>query len=197
MPNYLHVSRGLLNGTYGWSVRMYSTSTVAEAAAEASWHAAFKTFWNTAAVRALYPATCSWTSTTSYTQSGTWRSTTGTTTSEVIAGTGAQAQAYECVVLATLRTAFKNRTGIGRWYLPGLTTAGLAVNGWTYLPASITTIATALGTMNAAWAGTLTPVILHRRLLTTDNIIHADVPDQVYVQRRRGHKRIPARTVAW
>lgn len=197
MPNYLHVSRGQMNGAFNWSVRMYSTSSVAEAAAETAWHAAFKTFWNTAGVRALYPATNSWVSTTTYTMSGAWKATTSTTTAESIAGTGTQAQAYECALVVTFRTAQKNRKGVGRWYLPGLATAGLAVNGWTYLPASITTIATALGTMNTSWSGTLTPVIFHRPTLTTDNILHSDVPDQVYVQRRRGHKRIPTRTTAW
>ena len=194
MPTYLHVAKGSMNSTFGWSVSMHSLSSAAEAAAEASWHAAFKAFWNAAGVRALYAATNSWLSTVTYTLDGSGHVTTSTTTSETIAGTGTQSLPYECAILVTWRTAIKGKKGLGRWYLPPPATAALAVNGWTLLPANVTTFTTALAAMNTSWGGTLTPVIYHHATHTTDNILHADMPDGVYAQRRRGHKRIPART---
>jgi hypothetical protein len=197
VPNYHHVARGQLNSAYNWTVGMYSVSSLAEAAAETAFHAAFKAMWNNAGFKALFPATNHWLSSTTYTMSGTWHSTTSTTTNEDIPGTGTQALPYECALLITFRTAIKNRTGIGRWYLPAATTASLTVNGWTYLPASMTAFAAGVTAMNTSWAGSLTPVILHRKTLTTDNILHADLPDQVYVQRRRAHKRVPTRTTAY
>lgn len=197
MPNYHHVARGQLNGAYNWSVGMYSISALAEAAAEAAWHAAFKAMWNNAGFKALFPATNHWLSSTTYTMNSSWKATTATTTNEDIPGTGTQALPYECALLITFRTAQKNRLGVGRWYLPAPTTASLTVNGWTYLAASMTAFAAGATAMNTSWGGSLTPVILHRKTLTTDNILHADMPDQVYVQRRRAHKRVPTRTTAW
>lgn len=197
MPNYHHVAKGQMNGAYTWSVGLYTTSSLAEAAAEAAFHAAFKAMWNNAGFKALYPATNHWLSSTTYTMDGGWHATTATTTNEDIPGTGTQALAYECALLLTFRTALKNKHGVGRWYLPTPTTASLTVNGWTYLAASMTAFAAGAAAMNTSWAGSLTPVLLNRKTLTTNNIIHADMPDDVASQRRRGHKRIPARTTAW
>lgn len=194
MPTYLHVSKGSMNSAFAWSVSLHSVSSAAEAAAEASWHGAFKAFWNAAGVRPLYSATNSWLSTITYTLDGSGHVSTGTATSEAIAGTGTQAQAYECANIVTWRTALKGKKGVGRWYLPPPTTASLAVNGWTMLPASVTALAAGLTAMTVSWTGTLQPVIYHHASHTTDNIIHGDMPDGVYSQRRRGHKRIPART---
>jgi len=197
VPTYLHVAKGSLNSAYGWSVSIHSVSSVAEAAAEASFHAAFKTFWNAAGVRPLFAATNSWLTSTTYTLDSTGHVTTSTTTSESIAGTGTQSCPYECAILVTWRSAIKGKKGLGRWYLPAPATAALAVNGWTMLPANMTTLATAIAAMNTSWGGTLTPVLYHHSTHTTDNIIHADMPDGVYSQRRRGHKRIPARSQAF
>lgn len=197
MPNYHHVAKGQLNAAYNWTVGLYTISALAEAAAEAAFHAAFKAMWNNAGFKALIPATNHWLSSTTYTMNSSWKATTATTTNEDIAGTGAQALPYECALLITWRTAQRNKSGVGRWYLPSPTTASLAVNGWTYLPASMTAFAAGATAMTSSWAGSLTPVILHRRTLTTDNIIHADMPDDVASERRRGHKRIPARTTVF
>lgn len=194
MPTYLHVARGSLNSAYGWSVSLHTVSGSTETSAESTWHAAFKAYWNAAGVRALYAATNSWLSTTTYTLDSSGHVSTGTTTPEAIAGTGTQSLPYECANIVTWRTALKGKKGLGRWYLPPTTTAALAVNGWTMLPASVTTLTGALTAMVGVWAGTLQPVIYHHASKTTDNILHADMPDGVYAQRRRGHKRIPART---
>lgn len=183
-----------MNSTFTATVSLHSLSSAAEAAAEASWHGAVKTFWNTAGVKALYAATISWTSTVTYTLDSNGHATTSTVTNEAIAGTGTQSLPYECALLVTWRTAIKAKKGLGRWYLPPPTTASLAVNGWTMLPANITTLAAALTAMTTSWGGTLTPVVYHHASKTTDNIVHADMPDGVYAQRRRGHKRIPTRT---
>lgn len=194
MPNYHHIARGQMNAAYNWTVGLYSTSNLAEAAAETAWHAAFKAMWNNAGFKALFGATNHWLSTTTYTMDGNWKATTSTVTNEDIPGTGAQVLPYECALVLTWRTALKNRRGVGRWYLPAPTTASLTVNGYTYLAASMTAFAAGATAMTASWAGNLTPVILHRATKTTDNIVHADMPDQVYVQRRRAHKRVPTRT---
>jgi hypothetical protein len=186
-----------MNAAWNWSVGMYSTSALAEAAAEAAWHAAFKAMWNNAGFRALYGATNHWLSSITYTMDASWKATTATVTNEDIAGTGAQSLPYEAALIITLRTALRNRKGVGRMYLPPPTTASLAVNGWQYLPASMTAFGVGATAMNASWAGSLTPLLLNRKTLTTNNVIHADLPDDVASQRRRGHKRIPARTTAW
>lgn len=194
MPTYLHVSKWSMNSTFTATISMHSLSSAAEAAAEASWHGAVKTFWNAAGVKALYAATISWTSTVTYTLDANGHATTSTVTNEAIAGTGTQSLPYECALLVTWRSALKSKKGLGRWYLPPPTTASLAVNGWTMLPANVTTLTTNLAAMVTSWGGTLTPVIYHHSTKTTDNLIHADMPDGVYAQRRRGHKRIPTRT---
>lgn len=197
MPTYLHVAKGVMNASFGWSISLHSSSAVAEAAAETSWHGAFKTFWNTAGVRALYATSINWASTTTYTLDGSGHVTTSTTTPEVIAGTGAQSLPYHDAIVVTWRTALKGKKGTGRWFLPPTTTASLAVAGWTLLPANQATIATALGTMVTAWTGTLVPVVYHHSSHTTDNIIHGDVPDSIANVRLRGHKRIPTRVTVF
>lgn len=194
MPNYRHVAKGQLNGAWNWSVSLKSISALSEAAAEAAFHAGFKAMWNNAGFKALFPATNHWLSSTTYSVDANWKATTATTTNEDIPGTGTQALPYECCLLITWRTALRNKKGVGRWYLPSATTASLAVAGWSYLPASMTAFGVGAAAMTTSWAGQLQPVILHTATKTTDNIIHADMPDDVTSQRRRAHKRIPTRT---
>jgi hypothetical protein len=174
---------------------MYSISALAEAAAETAWHNAVKACWNSATFKAFIPATNVFQSTTTYTMSPTWHATTATSTPEAIPGAGAAALPYTSCLIATLRSAQKNKKGVGRLYFPALTQASLSVNGWSYSAATMTAAGTAFAAMWASLAGSLTPVILHRSTLTTDNIVHGDLPDDVATQRRRAHKRIPTRTV--
>lgn len=194
MPNYLHKAVGQMNGAWNWSFRMYSISALAEAPAETAWHNAVKSAWNSATFKAFIPATNIFQSTTTYTMSSSWHATTATTTLEAIPGTGAAALPYTACLIVTLRTAQKNKKGVGRFYIPALTQASLATNGWNFSAATTTAASTAFAAMWASFAGSLTPVILHRATLTTDNVIHGDIPDNVADQRRRAHKRIPTRT---
>ncbi len=194
MPNYYHKASGQLNGAWNWNFGLHSISSLAEAAAETAWHNAVLAAWNSATFKAFIPATNVLQSTTTYTQSATWHATTATTTSAAVPGTGAAALPYTSCLIVTLRTTQRNKKGIGRMYFPPLTQASLAANGWSYSAAAMTAAGTAWAAWFAALAGSLTPVVLHRASLTTDNVVHGDLPDDVATQRRRAHKRIPTRT---
>lgn len=194
MANYLCEAHGLLNDSFPWSFRMYMVSPDSEATVESTWHGSIKSMWNSAPFNALISSTNHFTGTSSSTLNASWKQTTKTTTDEDLPGTGVQSLPYECAHVVTWRTALANKMGHGRWYLPAMTTGALATGGYVLSTTAVTDIVGAVNIAIAAWAGALTPVILHRKTLTTDNVIKGDVPDGVYVQGRRADKRVPART---
>jgi hypothetical protein len=194
MANYLCTAGGLLADSFPWSFRMYMVSADSEATVETNWHASVKAMWDEGSFIALIPATTHFTYTSSSTLNGSWKQTTKTTTDEDIVGTGGPALPFSSALILTWRTALASKKGHGRSYLPGLDVASLDTDGYFYKASTITAAVAAAQAMTGSWAGVLTPVILHRSTLTTDNIIKGDVPDNVPVQTRRADKRVPARS---
>jgi hypothetical protein len=194
MANYLCEAHGLLADAFPWSFRMYMISSDSEATVETNWHASVKAAWDNASFLALIPASTHFTGTSSSTLDAAWKQTTKTSTDEDIVGTGGAALPFSSALIVTWRTALASKKGHGRSYWPGLDVSSLDTSGYFY---KSTTLAAAVGAMNAmtgSWAGVLTPVILHRKTLTTDNITHGDIPDLVAVQTRRADKRVPIRS---
>lgn len=194
MPNYISEAHGLLNDAFPWSFSMKFTSALSEASVESAWHSSIKAVWQHATFGAFIPATNHFTGTSTSTASATWKQTTKTSTDEDVVGAGGQALPYECAMILTWRTATANKHSHGRWYFPSLTTAALATNGWVFSSTAITDAVAAFEVMTGGWAGNLTPLLLDRKANTTQNIIRGDIPDGVYVQRRRADKRVPSRT---
>lgn len=194
MANYLHQANFLLNDAFPASVRIYSSSSLSESAAETAWHNGFKACWNQASFTALMPATSHFISTSTSTMSAAWKQTTKTVTDEDIPGTGGDALPYETGVLVTWETALATKSGHGRWYLPSPVVTALAADGWYYSAATRTAVAAGINALWAAITPNITPLLLHRRSLTTDPIVHSNTPDNIVIQRRRADKRVPART---
>lgn len=194
MANYLCVAGGLLADAFPWSFRMYMSSPDSEATVATNWHASVKAAWDNASFIALIPATTHFTFTSASTLDASWKQTTKTTTDEDIVGTGGAALPFSSALIVTWRTAMANKKGRGRSYWPGLDTASLDTNGYFYKASTTTAAVGAINAMTGSWAGVLTPLVLHRKTLTTDNIIGGDVPDLVAVQTRRADKRVPIRT---
>lgn len=194
MANYLVTAGGLLADAFPWSFRMYMVSADSEATVETNWHASVKAMWDNPTFIALIPATTHFTFTSSSTLDASWKQTTKTTTDEDIVGTGGPALPFSSALILTWRTALASKKGHGRSYLPGLDVASLDTNGYFYKASTTTAAQGAAQAMTGSWAGVLQPVLLHRKTLTTDNIIHGDIPDNVPVQTRRADKRVPIRT---
>lgn len=201
MANYLHQASGLINSSFPWSVRMYSTSAESESGAETVWHNGFNTFWSTTAFLALIPTTVTWTGTYTSTMSTAWKQTTKTATSASVAGTGTGSLPYQVCENITWRTAQATKYGRGRWYLPVMAPAALATGGYVLSATAVGDIVTAINAGLTTWVPNLTFVILHRRAtltgpgaLTTDNITGGDVPNRFGIQRRRADKAVPTRS---
>lgn len=194
MANYISVANFLLNDSFPASVSMKFISSASESTVESTWHGSVKSAWNSAPWLALQPAGNHFVSTSTSTVDATWHQTTKTTTNEDIAGTGGASLPYQDAFIITWRSALANKKGHGRWYWPCLTSASLAAGGYVWSATCLTDAQTAFNIMLAAWHGVMTPVLLNRKSLTTQNIIHADMPDAVAVQTRRADKRVPART---
>lgn len=194
MANYLCVAGGLLADAFPWSWRMYFSSPDSEATVETNFHASVKAAWDNASFLALIPASTHFTFTSSSTLDASWKQTTKTTTDEDIVGTGGAALPFSSALIVTWRSALASKKGHGRSYWPGLDTAALDTDGYFYKASSVTAAVGAFNAMTGSWAGVLTPLIFHRKTLTSDNIIGGDVPDMCAVQTRRADKRVPIRS---
>lgn len=194
MANYLVEAHGLLADAFPWSFRMYMVSSSGESAVETNWHASVKAMWDESTLIAFIPASTHFTGTSSSTLDSSWKQTTKTSTDEDIVGTGGNALPFSSGLLLTWRTALASKKGHGRSYFPGLDTASLNTDGYFYSAAAVAAAKLGAQAMTGSWGGVLTPVLLHRKTLTTDNIISGDIPDNVVVQTRRADKRVPIRS---
>lgn len=202
MSNYLHVVSGLLNGAYPWSNRIYSSSGLAEGAAQTSWNNAISAFWASAAFKALMPTTLTITASYTSTMSTAWKQTTKTSNTLALAGGAATAaMPYETCAILTLRTTQATKYGHGRWYIPTPAATAQAAAGYTWSAAFTAALAGAWNALTASNAGALSFLLLHRTgtktgpgALTTDQLHTGDASDEIAVQRRRGDKRPAIRT---
>lgn len=197
MPEYLITAGGLLSGTQPWSIRAYALGSGTEATVQTAWDAGVVAWWNSAAWLALMPSTTTLTYTYTSTMSGTYRQTTKTQSTHAIAG-GASGAAlpYQVALVATLNTAFADKSGHGRWYLPGPAVTAMATTGYLYSATAMTDVAAALTAMGTAIGSTFTFQLLDRAKLTVRPVTGATVSNKPAIQRRRGDKVIPTRT-AW
>lgn len=201
MANYLHVIQGVIETSFPWSLRIYSTSGATESVAQTNWNSGVSAMFNTAAFLAQIPVGTNVTGTYTSTMDANWKQTTKTSTALAINGTGPVALPPHTCEIITFRTAKATKYGRARWYLPALATTALAAAGNVLSATAVGNIVTAWNTGQGQWRGTLQFVVLHRRgtkgglaALTTDNIISGDVPNTFAVQRRRTDKFTPTRS---
>lgn len=201
MANYLHVCQGVIESTFPWSIRIYSTSGATESVAQTNWNSGISAMFNSAAFFALLPVGLIVTNTYTSTMDANWKQTTKTSTALNIVGAAAVALPPHVCEVITFRSAKATKYGRARWYLPALGTGALATAGQVLSATAVGNIVTAWNTGQGQWRGTLQFVVLHRRgtksgvpALSTDNLVSGDVPNTFATQRRRTDKAIPVRS---
>lgn len=201
MSNYLHVAGGVIEGSFPWSIRIYSTSGATESVAQTNWNSGISAMFNSAAFFALLPVGTNVTFTYTSTMDANWKQTTKTQTTLAITGAAAVALPPHTCEIITFRSAKATKYGRARWYLPALGTGCLATAGNVLSATAVGNIVTAWNTGQGQWRGTLQFVVLHRRgaksgvaALSTDNLVSGDVPNTFAVQRRRTDKFVPTRS---
>lgn len=201
MANYLHVVQGVINTSFPWSIRIYSTSGATESVAQTNWNSGVSAMFNTAAFLAMIPVGTNVTGTYTSTMDANWKQTTKTSNTLAINGTGVQALPPHVCEVITFRSAKATKYGRARWYLPALAVTSLATAGTVLSATAVGNIVTAWNTGQGQWRGTLQFVVLHRRgaksgvaALSTDNLISGDVPNTFATQRRRTDKFVPTRS---
>ena len=99
---------------------------------------------------------------------------------------------FQVSLAVSLSTTLANRHGRGRFYLPPLTAASLAVGR--VAPSSLTTIGSAVGALFSGLAGgNLTPVVRDRTGHISTVVTSASVGDVFDTQRRRRNKLVEER----
>jgi hypothetical protein len=200
MPNYLHQAGGTLEGGFPWSIRMVSTSSSTESAAQTTWDSGFNALWTSSAYHALVPTGTIWTYSSTSTASADFKQTTKTTTTHSVAGTATAGLPFQVGTIITWRTAQATKWGRGRSYLPSIGVTALATAGFVLSATALTDIQTAVNAALAVWVGSLNLQILHRKATlsgpganTLTPIVAGDVSDKLVIQRRRGDKYTPTR----
>lgn len=201
MPNYLHKAGGTLEGGFPWSFGSVSTSSGAEAAAEAAWTAGINAMFTTASFTALLPTGTVLTYTSTSTATSDFKQTTKTQTDYNQAGTAAEGLPFQVAEVVTWRTASATKWGRGRWYLPPVAPGALDTAGFVLSSAAVTAIVDAVNNAITAWGTTIQLQILHRLATlsgpgadTLTPVTGGDVADKLVIQRRRGDKYVPNRT---
>lgn len=201
MANYLHQAGGTLSGGFPWSVRIVSTSSNTEAAAQTVWDNGFLAMWNLAAFNALMPTGTALTYTSTSTASATFHQTTKTTTTHALAGANVTGLPFQVAEVVTFRSAQATKWGRSRWYLPGFGTSALAVGGYVLSAGSTGTLVTAMNAALAIWVPALGFQVLHRHNTlsgplanTLTPLIGGDVANKLVIQRRRADKYVPVRS---
>lgn len=204
MPNFMHTARGVLVSGAFWSFNLNSSGSISEAAAETAWGNAVNAFYATAGVAALMDEGFKLTGTTTSTASSTWKQTTITRTTHNTAGAATTQELPDrAAMIVTQRTAYADKSGHGRWYMPAPVSAALVDGSGGHLsPASVTTLTGALATLRNSLTGAgLQPLILTRRATksglaayTTRLITEWELVSTLGGQRRRGDKLVPTRT---
>lgn len=201
MPNYLHQAGGTLSGGFPWSIRMVSTSSSTESAAQTTWDSGFLAMWNLAAFNALMSAGTLLTYTSTSTASATFKQTTKTTTTHSLAGAAVVGLPFQVAEVVTWRSAQATKWGRSRMYLPGFGTNALAAAGYVLAASAQATLVTALNAALAIWFPPLGFQILHRKNTlsgplanTLTPIVGGDVANKLVIQRRRADKYVPIRS---
>lgn len=204
MPNYMHQAKGTLVSGAFWSFGMNSSASISEAAAQTAWDSAVQGFYATAGVAALMDEGFTLTGTSTSTASTTWRQTTITRNTHTTHGTATTQELPDrAAMVVTMRTAYADKSGHGRMYLPAPVSAALADGSGGHLSASsITTLTGALATFRTALTGAgLQPLVLTKKAtksglpaFNTRLVVEWELVSTLGGQRRRGDKIIPGRT---
>lgn len=194
MAFFRHTALGTI-GTEQWSVSVYTSGSVSEAAANGTWVTAWGDLWT--AITTLVGTNVTVSELFTSTMSATFRQTTKTQATSALAGTSSSVSLpYQNAVVATWRTAMSTKSGHGRWYLP--TPATNALTATTGLVLSSTALGDyATGMTNLATAlvtGGLSPVLVKKSANTTTSITNGDVSNTLATQRRRRSKIVPTRS---
>lgn len=202
MPNYLHQAGGTLEGGFPWSIGMVSTSSDSESAAQTVWDAGVVAMWGLAAFNALMSAGSVLTYTSTSTASASFKQTTKTMTTHNTPGTATAGLPYQVGEVVTWRTSQATKWGRGRWYLPPIGVTALATAGFVLSSTAVSDIVTAVNAGLTQWVSALSFQILHRKAtltgpgaLTLTPIAGGDVSNKLVIQRRRGDKFVPTRSI--
>lgn len=206
MPNFLHQASGVNGSGAFWSFNLKSSGSITESAAETAWAGAVAAFFGDATVKTYYSTGTELTATSTSTASALWKQTTITRTAHSVAGTAATQELPDfCAMVLTLRSAFADKSGHGRWFLPAPVAAVLSVGTGGHLDATkagniATAIVTLFGSLTTAG---LTPLLLTRKAtlgglpaLNTRTITSRQLSETLVVQNRRGDKLVPTRVAA-
>lgn len=207
MTFYLQSQNGLMSSGQPWSIRIVTSGSITEAAANQAWANAWEAFWSTTAVAALFSTSLKVTSFATSTASPTFKQTTVTRLPVNISAGSATTQELPdyAALVWTLRTAFATHYGRGRVFLPAPVAAALAVGSGGHLAsANATTIGNGLAAVATSLAGAgLTPVLVTRKTnvsgrppYSTANVTTRDLGNLLHVQRRRGDKIVATRVPA-
>jgi len=201
MPNYLHQAGGTLEGGFPWSIRMVSSASGDEAAAQTAWDTGITDMWGVAGWLALVPAGTVLTYTSTSTASATFKQTTKTVNTHSIAGTGGAGLPYQVAEVVRWTSSMATKWGRGRWYLPPMTAASLATAGFVLSASSVTEVKDAVNAFLAAVVGTLNLQVLHKKNTLSGPLANTLTPldggfvvDKLVIQRRRGDKYVPVAT---
>jgi|SRR5215471_16211837 len=203
MTNYRCQVNGLLGASLPWSFSTYWQSSSSESSVQGQWHSAIDTFFNgttPTGVKTLMNADVTVTETTTSTMSSTFHQTTLTPNTESIAGTDTHdSLPWQDAVVVTHRTALRNRSGHGRFYLPPFGNDTVVAHILT--SASQTIVRDAWQAVRNSMVGAgHTQIVLNKRPLkdgtaafTIKTVTGFDVPNKLGVQRRRISKVVPTR----
>jgi hypothetical protein len=203
MTNYKCEVHGLLGGSLPWSLGMYFTGSVSEAATETAWKNANETAWATGGTPLLGFMSADVTVTEYQTATLTTSFKQSTLTADTVSHAGTDAAAslpWDSAMVVTFRTIQRNKSGHGRIFLPPLASDQILAH--VYKAATCTSIASIFQTLRASMttAG-LQQFIFNRATLvdgtapfTIKNVTGGDVSNKPASQDRRTSKVIPART---
>ena len=199
MTIYHHTARGSITGEQ-WTFNLHtSSSSVALADAASAWDSAVSLLWlgtatPTDSIKQLIPTTASLLETiTASLSPSTGKQVGAVNVPNVKAGTNANGMLPpQCSVVVSHRTAVRNRSGRGRFYLP-VYAVNECVLGLLDSTAQTQTKNACKGMFDSLIGAGLTPVVFHRKTLTTDNITTFDIGNVFDTQRRRRDKLIETR----
>jgi len=193
MALYRHTLSGAYTGE-SWSFGVHSEGNASLAAAQAAWNAGITAFFSVAYTATICADVTAVEAKTVELDPVTGSQLTGAVDPRNDAGTNvAECLPFQCAPVVSLRTATLSRRGRGRFYAPSLAVDQVAA-GRMVAGAQTALANSAEAMMNALQAAALQPVIYHRDLGTTTNVVSLDVGDVIDTQRRRRNKLIEART---
>lgn len=204
MTNYKGEVYGLLGGSLPWSFGLNMQSSNTEATVSSTFNGAVDTLFTTATngLENFMSADVTVTETTVATLTASMKYQTKTTASLSITGTDANASLpWNIAEVVTLRTAYAQKSGHGRMFLPPFAEDQIASH--VIKSATMTSMKTVFDAFFTTLEdGGITPFIFNRLTLkdgtppfTIKTFTNYDLSNKPAQQRRRVSKVVPARTI--